>query len=89
MCIIAVLLSISSTSPIIDSIQLRRHLTGNTGDVLELEAPSSAMATAATQVLLERVQGYENACWFTLEVSSLGMILTDVLLTAKCIRGTQ
>jgi hypothetical protein len=61
---------------------------GNTGQ-LELEASFSAIATAATPTLQEQAQGYGSTFLFRPEVSNLGMTLTDLLLTAKCIRGTQ
>jgi len=54
------LLPVSSASPIINSMQPRRPLTSNTREVLKLETLSSATATAATQVLLEQIQGYEQ-----------------------------
>ena len=60
MCIIAMLLHVSSVSPIIVSIRPRPHLTCNTRNVLELETLSSATATTVAQLLLEQIQGYEK-----------------------------
>ena len=51
-CIIAVLLlTVFSASPIMNSMQSRRHLTSNTREVPELETLSSATTTAVTQVI--------------------------------------
>ncbi len=88
LCIITALLSISSTSPIKDYFQSRHPLMGNTGQ-LELEGSFSAIATAATPTLQEQAQQYGSASLFRSEVSNLGVTLTDLLWTAKCIRGKQ